>query len=132
MTYLDSNILIRVITGDTPDVANKLLTTIDNAKKHEYVVEPVVIAEVCFVLEFHDYAMKRVDIADALTDFISAPQIVANANIIAAIEMYKKYPRLDFTDCWLAILAANSNAGLLSLDKDLNKVFASQNLDKPL
>lgn len=124
MTYVDSNILIRIITGDSPDVADELLQTIDNAKKNEYIVEPTVLSEVCFVLEYHDYAMQRVDIADALLDFMSAPQVNASSEINQAIKLYKKYPKLDFTDCWLAVIAQGSNSKLLSLDKDLSNYLA--------
>ena len=125
MTYIDSNILIRIITGDSPDVASQLLKRIESGKKNEYIIEPAVISEVCFVLEFHSYAMRRSDIADALADFVSAPQIANNADIDFAIKLYKKYPKLDFTDCLLIALADANKASILSLDIDLNKFFAT-------
>ena len=121
MTYLDSNIIIRIITGDTPELAEELLATIEQSKKNEFYISATVLVEVCFVLEFHDYAMLRADIYKAINTLISAPQINISEDSAYALNIYKKFPKLDFTDCYLLALAKQNNAKILTLDKDLQK-----------
>ena len=123
MTYLDSNIIIRIITGDTPNVAEELLATIEQSKKNEFYISATVLVEVCFVLEFHDYAMLRADIYKAINTLITAPQVNISEDAIYALNIYKKYPKLDFTDCYLLSLAKQNNANILTLDKDLQKII---------
>lgn len=126
MTYLDSNVLIRIITGDMPEVANRLLDQISGSKKNEYVVTESVLAEVCFVLEFHDYAMKRQDIHDALSDIINSSQINCSPEAAQALLLYQKHNKLDFTDCYLLAIARNNHAKILTLDKELQKQTQSR------
>ena len=121
MTYLDSNIIIRIITGDTPELAEELLATIEQSKKNEFYISATVLVEVCFVLEFHDYAMLRADIYKAINTLISAPQLNISEDAAYALNIYKKFPKLDFTDCYLLALAKQNNAKVLTLDKDLQK-----------
>ena len=123
MTYLDSNIIIRIITGDTPELAEELLATIEQSKKNEFYISATVLVEVCFVLEFHDYAMLRADIYKAINTLISAPQINISEGSAYALNIYKKFPKLDFTDCYLLALAKQNNAKILTLDKDLQKII---------
>ena len=126
MTYLDSNVLIRIITGDSPAAAEDLLKRIEQGKKNEFLLEPAVIAEVCFVLEFHDYAMPRAVIGEALMDFLSAPQVNSSENLELAVTLYKKNKKIDFTDCWLLTLARANKFSVLTLDKDLNKKLTTR------
>lgn len=123
MTYLDSNIIIRIITGDTPELAEELLATIEQSKKNEFYISATVLVEVCFVLEFHDYAMLRADIHKAIDTLITAPQVNISEDAAYALNIYKKFPKLDFTDCYLLALAKQNNAKILTLDKDLQKII---------
>jgi predicted nucleic acid-binding protein len=122
MTLIDSNILIRIITGDTPRVALRLLNIIESAGKNEYYITSSVFVEVCFVLEFHDYAMGRKDICAAINRLIGSPQIYCSDTSVKALDYYKKYPKLDYTDCYLLALAKEKPANILTLDKYLQKL----------
>ena len=124
MTYLDSNVLVRIITGDDIATAERLLQIIDQAKKNDFYIDSTVLTEVCFVLEFHDYNMPRGSIASALKNILSAPQISSPKLAKTALHLYAKHTKLDFTDCWLIALAKDNADDILSLDKHFNKVFA--------
>jgi predicted nucleic-acid-binding protein len=119
--YIDTNVLVRVITGDVPEQANAALREFDDADQGEFFIDPTVIVELCFVLEYHDYAMTRADIADALLTLISSPQINASKEAVRALELYKKHLKLDFTDCYLFALGGKN--GVFTYDKDLRKTL---------
>jgi predicted nucleic-acid-binding protein len=125
MTYLDSNVIIRIITGDNPKVANELIDTILNGNKNDFFITSSVLVEVCFVLEFHDYAMKRNDIFMAISRLFNAPQVKTSQATARALILYSKHTKLDFTDCYLLAKLKDQNHTVLSLDKDLNKVANS-------
>ena len=122
MTLLDSNVIIRIITGDSPAVANDLLDTIEKSSKNEFYITSSVLVEVCFVLEFHDYKMERKDIYAVLKRLFAAPQISTSKSTLHALELYKQHAKLDFTDCYLVAKAKDNSAKVLTLDKGLLKI----------
>ena len=121
MIYLDTNVLIRIITGDVPTVANKILAQIDASAKGTYFIHDAVFVELCFVLEFHDYAMPRHAIAEALVTLQASPQVVISNESMHALQLYKKYPKLDYADCLLFVLGGE--VGVLTLDKEFIKTL---------
>lgn len=122
MTLLDSNVIIRIITGDSPEVASSLLELIEDSPKNEFYITSSVLVEVCFVLEFHDYKMSRKYIYSALKRLASAPQISTSKHVADALELYRQHTKLDFTDCYLVARAKDNSAKVLTLDKDLQKI----------
>lgn len=121
MKYIDSNVLIRIITGDNPKAAHLALQTIEAAAQGEYIVDTTVLVEVCFVLEFHDYKMQRKDIADALLALASATQVSMSKQAVNALTLYKKHTKLDFTDCLLFVLGGKD--GVYTFDKEFSKTL---------
>jgi len=119
MRYVDTNVLIRVITGDSPTLAKKAIIEIQSCGQNELCILDAILVEVCFVLEFHDYRMARTDIANAILTIISTPQIYASTDTIHALEMYKRVPKLDYADCLLTIMGGEN--GVLTFDADLQK-----------
>lgn len=119
MRYVDTNILIRVITGDNTVMAHKAIAEIERCGQNELCILDAILVEVCFVLEFHDYKMARGDIATALQTLVATPQIYTSNDTIDAVEMYSKFPKLDYADCLLAIMGGQH--GVLTFDSDLLK-----------
>lgn len=121
MRYIDTNVLVRIITGDIPEQARQALQTIEEAGKDAFCIDVTVLVEVCFVLQYHSYRMTHQDIADALLPLIAAPQISSSAQAVAALELYRKHDNLDFTDCLLYVLGGKG--GVFRFDKDLIKTL---------
>lgn len=117
MRYIDTNVLIRVITGDNPIMAKKAIAEIESCGQNELCVLDAILVEVCFVLEFHDYKMTRVNIATALQTLLAIPQIYTSADTIRTLEMYSKFPKLDYADCLLAVMGGKR--GVMTFDSDL-------------
>jgi len=118
--YLDTNILLRIITQDIPEQAEQAFAQIAASKRGECVVLASVLVEVTFVLQYHDYQMKKSDIAAALLDLLADDRIAAeDSALVPAIELYGTTPKLDFVDCLLAVKARHRKSGVLTFDKDL-------------
>lgn len=121
MKYIDTNMLVRVITGDDPGLAAEAMRTIQQAAQNEISILDAILVEVCFVLEFHDYKMVRADIADALQALFSTPQIFVSDLTRRAVEFYKSHPALDYADCLLFVMGGKN--GVLTFDKDLQAIL---------
>lgn len=119
MRYLDTNVLVRIITGDDQALADKAISEIESGSQNEFCIIAAVMVELCFVLEFHAYAMARTDIVAAIKALVAAPQVTVSENTLAAFKLYGKHPKLDYTDCLLFVLGGKN--GVLTFDKDLQK-----------
>ena len=120
MTYLDTNILVRLITGDSLELRTRAIEMIENSKKDELVVDATVLAELGFVLEFHEYKMARADICSAMRDIFGLVQVKSNPVLLQTFDLYEQSPKLDFTDAYLILV---SGGKVLTFDKDLQKIL---------
>ena len=121
MKYIDTNVLIRVITGDDKALAEQAIAQIQSGGQNEFSILDAVLVELCFVLEFHDYKMSRTDIAEAIEALIAIPQISVTDKTINALRLYKKHPKLDYTDCLLFQIGGKN--GVLTFDNELRKTL---------
>ena len=121
MKYIDTNVLVRVITGDNKDLAEQAITQIQHGAQKEFSILDAVLVELCFVLEFHDYKMLRADIVEAIEALVAVPQISVADNTIKALKLYKEYPKLDYADCLLFVVGGKE--GVLTFDNDLRKIL---------
>lgn len=119
MKFIDTNVLVRMITGDNPALAEQAIAEIQSGAQNEFCILDAVLVEVCFVLEFHDYAMARNDIADALETLINAPQISVADAMLPTLKLYRQHPKLDYVDCLLFVVGGKN--GVMTLDNDLRK-----------
>lgn len=123
MRYVDTNILVRVITGDNRALAEEAIIAIESSAQNEICIVDAILVELCFVLEFHDYAMSREDIAGAIRSLIATPQIFVSDSTLTALSLYEKHPKLDYADCLLFALGGRD--GIITYDKDLQKILLS-------
>ncbi len=116
MKYLDTNILVRLITGDDHVLRQKAVELIESAGKEELFIDNTVLVELCFVLEFQVYKMMRDDICGAIRDVMTLSQITYDPSLTKIIDLYGQYQKLDFTDCALLVL---SQSNVVTFDKDI-------------
>ena len=120
MTYVDTNVLVRLITGDNIVLRNQAVHMIESSAKNSIIVHATVLAELGFVLEFHEYKMQRKDICSAMRSVFELSSVKMDNNLLKIITIYEANPKLDFTD---ALLLAESNGSLMTFDKDLQKLL---------
>lgn len=121
MKYLDANIIIRIVTNDSPDLAEEAILILSEAKKNSLFLHDVIISEICFVLEFHDYKMSRKDICSALLNIVGLSSISVSEFAKEALELYGSDTKLDYADCFLCIQSKNGD--VITFDKHLKKVI---------
>lgn len=99
------------------------MTVIEAGGKDSFFIHDSVLVELCFILEFHNYAMKRKDIADAILTMAAVPQISIAPESWQALRLYQVHPKLDFTDCLLFVLGGAE--GVYTFDRELQKQLLS-------
>lgn len=119
--YVDTNLLIRHITGEPPEQAQRASSYLRQAEGLR--LEDLIVAETVYVLESF-YEFSRARIAQSLeTIILSTAIVVSDAELLLrSLELYESY-RLDFADAYLAALAERGDDGtVVSFDQDFDRV----------
>jgi predicted nucleic-acid-binding protein len=118
---LDTNILIRHLTGDPPSQAKRATTFL--RESHELILTDLVLAEMVYVLESF-YEVPRTEIATIARSLLALPSIVAGDHdlLLRAVEIYEVI-RLDFAEAYLVALAELSDVKqVVSFDRQIDRV----------
>lgn len=125
---LDTNILVRHLTGDPPSQARRATASL--RANHELILTDVVLAELVYVLESY-YERPRQEVAQAGRSLLALPSIAAFDHdlLLRAIELYES-ERLDFADAYLAAAAELWGVGIVaSFDRRLDRVRAIRRVE---
>lgn len=119
--FVDTNVLIRHLTGDPPDQAARATRYLAGAA--ELLLTDVILAEVAYVLESY-YEAPRTQVADTLRAVLGFPAIsLVDADLAQrAVEVYD-VDRLDFADAYLVACAERSGVGVIaSFDRSIDRI----------
>jgi predicted nucleic acid-binding protein len=119
--FVDTNILVRHLTGDPPEQAARASRFL--AAADELLLADLVVAEVVCVLESF-YEVSRARVAELVRAIIAFPAIVVldAAMLLRALEVYET-ARLDFAEAYLVAQAERSGVGAVaSFDKAIDRV----------
>jgi predicted nucleic acid-binding protein len=119
--FVDTNILIRHLTGDPPDQAARAARYLKGAD--ELLLPDLILAEVAYVLESF-YETPRTQVAATLRAVLAFPSIrVLDADLLhRAVEVYEVH-RLDFADAYLVASAERTGVGVVaSFDRSIDRV----------
>ena len=119
--FVDTNVLIRHLTGDPPAQARLATRYLERAD--ELLLPDLILAEVAYVLESF-YEVGRSEVAEALRAVLTfrAIRVVDAPLLMRTVELYEVH-RLDFADAYLAASAERSGVGVVaSFDRGLDKV----------
>lgn len=122
MIYIDSNIIIRLIAHDVPELAQQAIKMLEDAvnQGEDLAVLDAVITEACFVLEFNQgYRLPREVIFDGLYAILDNLGVQRGEYTDRALVTYVKHPKLDYVDCLLLTAAGGKRADVLTFDKRL-------------
>lgn len=132
--FVDTSLLIRVLTGDDPAKASRSLALLQRARRGEidlYTSETVV-AEVVYVLSsLATYRVPRNDVAMALLPVLEGPGITIDhkGSLVLALLRWRD-SRLDFEDC-LSIehIRRQRLDGISSYDRDFDRIPGLRRLE---
>lgn len=118
--HIDTNIIVRLITGDDPKNYKKAKKLIAQKNK-TFIFEDAAMMEVVYVLSSKNYNYSRDEIAAGI-DFISKfDNIYFNKGLIKdTLNIYVDHPKLSFVDCYLAAITnITQETPLWTFDKKL-------------
>jgi predicted nucleic acid-binding protein len=128
--FVDTNILVRHLTGDPPDMAAR--TTRFLATERDLLVTDLVVAETVYVLESF-YETPRTQVAESMRSLIAFDAIVVvdPALLLRAIEVYET-DRLDFAEAYLVACAETTDVGrVASFDQAIDRVDTVERVEPP-
>ncbi|MGC9221145.1 MAG: PIN domain-containing protein [Solirubrobacteraceae bacterium] len=119
--FIDTNVLIRHLTGDPPEMAARATKAL--ADTDELLLADLIVAECVYVLESF-YEVPRGRVAELMRAAIALPIIktLDAATLLRALEIYE-IDRLDFAEAHLVAQAeATGVQQILSFDKSIDRL----------
>ncbi|MEX2618918.1 MAG: PIN domain-containing protein [Egibacteraceae bacterium] len=126
--FVDTNILVRHLTWDPPELAARATRFL--AEADQLLLVDLVLAEMVYVLESY-YEVERQRVAELARSVIAFPAVmtVDDALLLRTIELYE-VERLDFADAYLVGSAEASGVGVVaSFDQRIGRVSSIQRLE---
>ena len=119
--FVDTNVLIRHLTGDPPDMAARATAAL--ASGEPLLLADLVLAECVYVLQSF-YEVPRARVAQLMRSAIALPSIetVDPRSLLRALEVYET-ERLDFAEAYLVAQAeATGVEAIVSFDRSIDRV----------
>lgn len=119
---LDTNIIIRFLTNDSPHHAEKIEKLFAQSPTSSLEIPDVVIFEIVYVL-LSFYQLSKEEVIEKIYLLINFEKIKTNKKLIKkTLEIFKKYP-ISFIDAYLcALVILKKHPFFYSFDKKLKKV----------
>ncbi|MES2697101.1 MAG: PIN domain-containing protein [Verrucomicrobiota bacterium] len=123
-TYLlDTNVALRFLLADDPQQSPKAkaLFALAEAGKIRLRISHIGVAELVWVLHSF-FNFERAQIATTLRGLLLHDGVEVDGldTMLGALDHFGRI-KVDFPDCYLATLSANSNSALVSYDRDFRK-----------
>lgn len=125
-TLLDTNVVIRHLTGDPPEMARRATRFLASAP--DLVLVDLVVAECVYVLESF-YEVERARVAELMRAALAVPTISADTDfLLRALEIYE-LDRLDFAEAYLVAAAELTGVETIaSFDKAIDRVSSVERI----
>ncbi len=128
--FIDTNILIRHLTGDPPEMAARATAYLE--LETELLLADLVAAETVYVLESF-YGAPRSQVAEALRSLLMFDSVVCVdvALLLRAVEVYET-ERIDFAEAYLVACAESTGVHqIASFDRSLDRVETVRRVEPP-
>jgi len=126
--FLDTNVLIRHLTGDPPAQARRARAFL--AAAGELLLPDLIVAEVVYVLESF-YEVERERVAELIRAVIGFPAVVVvdEPLLLRALEVYE-VDRIDFAEAYLVASAEASGVNTIaSFDRSIDRIATVQRIE---
>jgi predicted nucleic acid-binding protein len=126
--FVDTNVIVRHLTGDPPEQARRATNLLDNVSS--LWLADVIVAEVVYVLE-SVYRVDRDGIAGLMRSIVSSHRMRVSdlPLLLRTIEVYEHH-RLAFADAYLVASAERSGvAAVVSFDRGISKVGTVERIE---
>ncbi len=126
--FVDTNVIVRHLTGDPPEMAK--LATAYLADVPQLYLAGLSVAGTVYVLESY-YEAPRAHVASAMRSLVSMRSVVTvdPALLLRTIEVYEN-KRLDFAEAYLVACAESTGIGrVASFDQAIDRVDTVERID---
>ena len=126
--FLDTNVLIRHLTGDPPAQARRATAFLERAD--ELLLPDLIVAEAVYVLESF-YELQRRRVAVLVRAIIAFPAIVVADDplLLRALELYE-VARIDFAEAYLIAHAEASGVEkIASFDRTIDRITTVRRIE---
>lgn len=128
--FVDTNVLVRHLTGDPPDMAARATAYLGDER--DLLLADLVVAETIYVLESF-YETPRYQVAQAMRSLVALDSImcVDAALLLRAIEIYET-DRIDFAEAYLVACAESTGIGkVASFDRSIDRINTIKRVEPP-
>lgn len=128
--FVDTNVLVRHLTGDPPDLAERATAYLGT--EPELLLTDLAVAETVYVLESF-YAAPRDQVGEAVRSLVAFDSIVCvdPALLLRAVEVYET-DRIDFAEAYLVACAETTGIGrVASFDRSIDRVNTIERIEPP-
>jgi predicted nucleic acid-binding protein len=129
-TFLDTNILVRHLTGDPPEMAARATAYLE--AETGLLLTDLITAETVYVLESF-YEAPRAQVAEAVRSLVAFDTVICvdPALLLRAAEVYET-DRIDFAEAYLVACAESTGVGVItSFDRSLDRVSSIERIEPP-
>lgn len=126
--FVDTNVLIRHLTGDPPDLAAR--ATAHLAAADELLLPDLIVAETVYVLESF-YEVPADEVARLVRSVIAYPPLrtLDPALLLRSLEVYETH-RIDFAEAYLVASAeATGIPDIISFDRSIDRVTTARRIE---
>ncbi len=126
--FVDTNILVRHLTGDPPRQAARATRFL--AEAEDLFLVDLIVAEVVYVLESF-YEVRRPQVAELVRAILAfdAIRVVDEEVLLRAVEVYE-VERLDFAEAYLVANAERSGIdAVASFDRSIDRVTTVRRIE---
>ena len=119
--FIDTNVLIRHLTGDPPDLAARATAFLATAD--ELLLADLIVAETVYVLESF-YEVPREDLARMVRSIVAFAPIrtLDPALLLRSLEVYETH-RIDYAEAYLVASAERAGVtNIASFDQSIDRV----------
>jgi predicted nucleic-acid-binding protein len=128
--FVDTNVLVRHLTGDPPDMAARATAYLGTER--ELLLTDLGVAETVYVLESF-YETPRDQVAQAVRSLVAFASIlcVDRALLLRAIEVYET-DRIDFAEAYLVACAETTGVSkVASFDRSIDRINTIERIEPP-
>ena len=117
---LDTNVLVRHLTGEPVDQARRATVFLGQTERVQ--VPPLIVAELVYVLE-SVYERPPAQVAALVRSVLVFPPVVVpdEASVLRAVELYETRS-VEFSQAYPAALVEGSDGVIVSFDRDLDRI----------
>lgn len=126
--FVDTNVLIRHLTGDPPDPAARATAFLADAD--ELLLPDLIVAEIVYVLESF-YEVPADEVARLVRSVIAFAPIrtLDPALLLRSLEVYETH-RIDFAEAYLVASAETSGIpDIISFDRSIDRVTTANRIE---